>query len=937
MVRVCPVNTMKKQKTASGQPMTVQHDEDAIEADPPYVKRFADWVLAQNYLADFDHLSGFMLYEGDRTHSWVTETTANIIATAPEVILLDPEFKIAIFKDKDSWICNEGFYREGDDLKSYGMKQDWSLVRWKLKDVNPISTAEDFEKVTSIPLYVILLFNVNEEQAKAFEEWAGKNQDFVCALSTDPLVLELAKKKYNVEIGDGPTWLLISHGNYPSPCTYSPPEFEISGLERFLNDQIPIPGWGEWKKATTPVLFYFGQHINLKRKSLAREIFARFGDKIHVDTETRLSFEEFAIQFGYREFMPPYCVIYERDSNHKYGIDQELYPDGPPFHVVLQFIEDYFAGKLKRLVRTEQLSEDRLKDLEKKVAPVIKLFGHTFPSMVEDTSKDLFVYFHCSDCEPTFPALKTLAKLYRSDEKDAQVLVTSFNKSLNECLVEVGEGKCPHLLLFPANGEIEELTGWRKPKKLEGAHEVSDMVKFITEEGGTSYFVPEPYPVITKVTSDTFSDFVDRLPLVLVKFGSSDSLDEEVKVVAEEIMENHQDLRVCEIGLDEVLISQRYGVTGPSLRLILTPKFYIHSMTSERQLEEFAANIEGPYVVQLNGSVKNTITTLTLRVTDRYFTRYIVVENPTLAAAVAQRYPYLEIGSEPTWLIIHPKFPDETRLLRPETCTTTDLRKLIDLEICPYFPDSDDLYVRMDIPVAFYVYDNVADVETVREDFMKLAKEFKGKMAFCSATYRLAKNYPGFYPSSEWLPTFGVYDICTGRFLDLRLYSQTRDFEMVREHVQGFLAGTLIRSEPLPTEEEYANSPVVKLVGKNHGKVLEDMSKSFIVYYSEEGEEPPKCWTELAQHYGSHLPESKVIVATADVGRNNFRVKYSFAMGFATLLYPANGKIDEKTGLRIPKSYWGDEDLESFIKFIDSGGVMTEDGEDEHDRMATYD
>ncbi|CAN3362660.1 hypothetical protein DICA4_E04478 [Diutina catenulata] len=923
---------MKKQRTASGESKAVEDHEDASEADPPYVLRFPTRADAHYDGQDFSCF--FLLYGGDRTNSWVTTSTAEIIATAPDVISLAPDFHILIFEDERDWQDEEGFYREDEYDRG---TQNWSLVRWRLKDVSPIATAEDFEKMTRIPSYVILSFNVNEEQAKAFEEWAVKNQDFVCASATDPLILELATKKYNVEIGDGPTWLLISHGNYPSPCTYSPLEFEISGLERFFNDNIHIPFRGEWKKATTPVLFYFGKWLKFERKSLAREIFAWFGDKIHVETEIKLSFEELAIEFGYREHLPPYCVIYERDSNHKYGIDQELYPEGPSFPVVLQFIEDYLAGKLKRVFKTEQLREDRLKDLEKRVAPVIKLFGHTFPSMVEDTSKDLFVYFHCSDCEPTFPALKILAKLYRSDEKDAQVLVTSFNKSLNECLVEVGEGKCPHLLLFPANGEIDESTGWRKPKKLEGAHEVSDMVRFITEEGGTSYSVPEPYPVITKVTSDTFSDFVDRLPLVLVKFGSSDGLDEEVKVVAKEIMENHQDLRVCEIGLDEVSISQRYGVTGPSLRLISSPKFYIHSMTSERQLKEFAANIEGPYVVQLNGSVKNTITTLTLRVTDRYFTRYLVVENPTLAAAVAQRYPYLEIGSGPTWLMIHPKFPDETRLLRPESFTAANLRRLIDLEICPYFPHIWDVLRRSLLPVAIYVHDNAADVEAVREDFVKLAKEFKRKMVFCHATIKDASLLPGLYPSSEWLPTFGIKDEYRGKFLDSRLYSQTRDFEMVREQVKGYFAGALIRSEPLPTEEEYANSPVVKLVGKNHGKVLEDMSKSFIVYYSEEGEEPPKCWTELAQHYGSHSPDSKVIVATADGGRNNFRVKYSFAMGFATLLYPANGKIDEKTGLRIPKSYWGDEDLESFIKFIDSGGVMTEDGEDEHDRMATYD
>ena len=111
----------------------------------------------------------------------------------------------------------------------------------------------------------------------------------------------------------------------------------------------------------------------------------------------------------------------------------------------------------------------------------------------------------------------------------------------------------------------------------------------------------------------------------------------------------------------------------------------------------------------------------------------------------------------------------------------------------------------------------------------------------------------------------------------------------------------IIKSEPLPTEEEKSANPVVKLVAHNYKDVLEQTDKDvFVKYYA------PWCghckklaptWEELAEIFGSNKDDAKVVVADIDHTNNDVDVPYNIE-GYPTLLmFPANGKVDEKPEL----------------------------------------
>ena len=85
-------------------------------------------------------------------------------------------------------------------------------------------------------------------------------------------------------------------------------------------------------------------------------------------------------------------------------------------------------------------------------------------------------------------------------------------------------------------------------------------------------------------------------------------------------------------------------------------------------------------------------------------------------------------------------------------------------------------------------------------------------------------------------------------------------------------------------------------------------------------------WEELAEIFGSNKDDSQVVIADLDHTANDVDVPYEIK-GYPTLLlYPANGEIDEKTGLRIPIVFEGQRELNALLDFVKEKGALGVDG-----------
>ncbi|KAM8961626.1 protein disulfide-isomerase A2 [Pelodytes ibericus] len=209
------------------------------------------------------------------------------------------------------------------------------------------------------------------------------------------------------------------------------------------------------------------------------------------------------------------------------------------------------------------------------------------------------------------------------------------------------------------------------------------------------------------------------------------------------------------------------------------------------------------------------------------------------------------------------------------------------------------------------------------ENFQKAAQEYKGKVLF------IMIDANG--PHAGVLEYFGLNntDIPTIRFINI---DSVKKFmfdadkittESVRNFVQGVLDGKIkqkLLSEDIP--EDWDSKPVKVLVGKNFEEVAYDENKNvFVEFYAPwctHCKELEPIWEELGEKYKDN---ENVIIAKIDGTANEIdglRVR-----GYPNLrFFPAGPerKIIEYTKHRT---------IKLFSSFIDSGGVLPEDDEED--------
>ncbi|XP_043970666.1 protein disulfide-isomerase A2 [Gambusia affinis] len=212
------------------------------------------------------------------------------------------------------------------------------------------------------------------------------------------------------------------------------------------------------------------------------------------------------------------------------------------------------------------------------------------------------------------------------------------------------------------------------------------------------------------------------------------------------------------------------------------------------------------------------------------------------------------------------------------------------------------------------------------EEAKAVAKEFKGKMLFVliDVTQALSHVLNYFGVSESDAPTARIIHMETQKKFSIPSGALTADslWLLCQEVVDG-IAMPYYRTEEIP--ENWDKEPVKVLVGKNFKSVALDPAKNvFIEFYAPwcgHCKELAPIWDQLGEKYADH---ENIIIAKMDATANE--VESLVISGFPTIkYYPAEGKevVD----------YTGNRDLETFRKFLDSGGVLPqeESGEDDDD------
>uniref|UniRef100_A0A672GLN1 protein disulfide-isomerase n=1 Tax=Salarias fasciatus TaxID=181472 RepID=A0A672GLN1_SALFA len=209
------------------------------------------------------------------------------------------------------------------------------------------------------------------------------------------------------------------------------------------------------------------------------------------------------------------------------------------------------------------------------------------------------------------------------------------------------------------------------------------------------------------------------------------------------------------------------------------------------------------------------------------------------------------------------------------------------------------------------------------EEARPVAKEFKGKMLFITIDVTAALSHVlGYFGVSEKdAPTARVINMDSGKKFGIAPGELTANSlrQLCQEVVDG-TAKPYYRSQEIP--EDWDKNPVKVLVGKNFEAVALDPTKNvFVEFYAPwcaHCKELSPIWDQLGEKYSDH---ADIIIAKMDATANE--VESVQVDGFPTIKYfPAEGK---EVGI----TFTGNRDLETFSKFLDSGGVLPQEEEDD--------
>ncbi|TMS18075.1 Protein disulfide-isomerase A3 [Larimichthys crocea] len=163
---------------------------------------------------------------------------------------------------------------------------------------------------------------------------------------------------------------------------------------------------------------------------------------------------------------------------HKYTMREEFTRDGQSLQ---RFLEDYFAGRLKRYVKSEPVPE-------KNSAAVQVVVAESFDDVVNDPDKDVLIQFYspsCPHCKKLEPVYRELADALSSDPS---IVVSKMNAVDNDVPLGYDVQGYPTIYFAPMGKKDE-------PIRYEGGRELKDFLKFVKREkvpGSSSLLLSAP-------------------------------------------------------------------------------------------------------------------------------------------------------------------------------------------------------------------------------------------------------------------------------------------------------------------------------------------------------------------------------------------------------------------------------------------------------------
>ncbi|KAI5959938.1 PDI1 [Candida pseudojiufengensis] len=439
---------------------------------------------------------------------------AQIDCTEDESLCMENEIKgyptLKVIRNGDSKQAED--YqgpRESKGIADYMIKQS-------LPSVQVPESWESLEKLIGEQTKPFIL-KVDGIVDDIFEKIATTKRNDYSFIEVSKDYLKKLAKKLNIDLKND-SYLIVHPANEIFETIKYTGEKTLEKLTDFINIES-LPYFGEidrdsymkYMTSPLPIAYYFYKTPE-QRESIAKDL-SNLGKKYRgklnfVGLDANL-YGRHAEALSMDADIVPFFAIQNLNENKKFGINQKENPEGPSIKIIADFIEDYFGGKLQPIIKSEELPTEE----EIKTNPVVKLVAHNYKDILDQKDKDIFVKYYapwCGHCKKLAPTWTELAEIYESNKNNSEVLIADIDHTLNDVDVPFEIEGYPTLLLFPANGEIDEKTGIRKPKVFQGQRELNSLIEFIKDEGSLKINGNELLEKL-KTEKDEIKDKVDDI------------------------------------------------------------------------------------------------------------------------------------------------------------------------------------------------------------------------------------------------------------------------------------------------------------------------------------------------------------------------------------------------------------------------------------------
>eukprot|EP00064_Thunnus_orientalis_P017887 superscaffoldBa00003929_g17973 len=164
----------------------------------------------------------------------------------------------------------------------------------------------------------------------------------------------------------------------------------------------------------------------------------------------------------------PFITIRTR-LGHKYTMREEFTRDGQSLQ---RFLDDYFAGRLKRFIKSEPVPE-------RNTAAVKVVVAESFDDIVNDPDKDVLIQFYspsCPHCKKLEPVYRELADTLYTDPN---IVIAKMNAVDNDIPTGYDVQGYPTIYFAPVGKKSE-------PIRYKGGRELKDFLRFLKREVGHS-------------------------------------------------------------------------------------------------------------------------------------------------------------------------------------------------------------------------------------------------------------------------------------------------------------------------------------------------------------------------------------------------------------------------------------------------------------------